>query len=265
MLVTAAMFAIVHLRCSWMFSISAARNCLWRIWPGRSVAILFGPYFYFIISHVSDRSVGWSVWVPDREKLSRMNVKELVFFRFWPPDRFGHCQPDWFGIQRLWSYVHLLWFCWISCLRVKFASEKEKDEVNVTNLQRILAQNLHEAGKRKSTADQRFLDTSVIADGRIMDLLQTLLKEKSSFLIFVFEVIAPHRRPCWWSETKQRTQGLDIFEWNSKTADGSQKFRIYHYPQPMEVDSMPLKTAESFLDAFVATNDFNLGIKAAEF
>ena len=88
LLVTAAMFAIVHLVLQLnVFHFSSSNRFAAYLPAG--LAILFGLIFYFIISS-SVTDLLMKRLSQTEEKLSRMNVKELVFSVF--------------GFQRLWSY-----------------------------------------------------------------------------------------------------------------------------------------------------------------
>ena len=114
------------------------------------------------------------------------------------------------------------------------------------------------------TGRPKILDTSVIIDGRIMDLLQTgFIEGKIIIPDFVLEELR-HIADSADSLKRQRgRRGLDILNEIQKQLAVPVEIQSFKADKPMEVDSMLLKMAEK-LDAFVVTNDFNLN-KVAEF
>ena len=110
----------------------------------------------------------------------------------------------------------------------------------------------------------KILDTSVIIDGRILDLLQTgFIEGKIIIPDFVLEELR-HIADSADSLKRQRgRRGLDILNEIQKQLAVPVEIQSFHPGQQMEVDSMLLKMADS-MDAFVVTNDFNLN-KVAEF
>ena len=110
----------------------------------------------------------------------------------------------------------------------------------------------------------KILDTSVIIDGRIMDLLQTgFIEGKIIIPDFVLEELRHIADSADGLKRNRGRRGLDILNEIQKQLMVPVEIQEFTTSQPMEVDSMLLKMAES-LDAFVVTNDFNLN-KVAEF
>ena len=143
-------------------------------------------------------------------------------------------------------------------------ARKKKDEVNVTNLQRILIQQNPMKQESEIYGRPKILDTSVIIDGRIMDLLQTgFIEGKIIIPDFVLEELRHIADSADVLKRNRGRRGLDILNEIQKQLMVPVEIQEFTTSQPMEVDSMLLKMAES-LDAFVVTNDFNLN-KVAEF
>ena len=109
LLVTAAMFAIVHLVLQLnVFHFSSPNRFVAYLPAG--VAILFGLIFYFIISS-SVTDLLMKRLSQTEEKLSRMNVKELVFSVF--GCLIGLVIANLIGLafSGFGVWAHSLWFC----------------------------------------------------------------------------------------------------------------------------------------------------------
>lgn len=109
----------------------------------------------------------------------------------------------------------------------------------------------------------KILDTSVIIDGRILDLLQTgFIEGKIIIPTFVLDEL---RHIADSADSLKRTKGrrgLDILNEIQKQLSVPVVIREFNTKEKIEVDSKLLKMAEK-LDAFVVTNDYNLN-KVAE-
>ncbi len=142
-------------------------------------------------------------------------------------------------------------------------ARKKKDEINVSNLKNVLA---NPDSKKNMIAYGRpkILDTSVIIDGRILDLLQTgFIEGKILIPNFVLEEL---RHIADSSDSLKRNRGrrgLDILNEIQKQLSVPVEIVDYDPKEALEVDSKLLKMGEK-MDAFVVTNDFNLN-KVAEF
>ncbi len=142
-------------------------------------------------------------------------------------------------------------------------ARKKKDEINVSNLKNVLA---NPDSKKNIVAYGRpkILDTSVIIDGRILDLLQTgFIEGKILIPNFVLEEL---RHIADSSDSLKRNRGrrgLDILNEIQKQLSVPVEIVDYDPKEALEVDTKLLKMGEK-MDAFVVTNDFNLN-KVAEF
>ena len=108
------------------------------------------------------------------------------------------------------------------------------------------------------------VDTSVIIDGRIADIVETGFVEGSliipRFVLKELQLIADSSDPL--KRTRGR-RGLDILNRIQKDPNIHVKINETDYPEIPEVDSKLVKLAKS-LDGKVFTNDYNLN-KVAEF
>jgi len=135
----------------------------------------------------------------------------------------------------------------------------KKDEISIFG-------NFIEAksGKSNISGRPKILDTSVIIDGRILDLLKTgFIEGKIIIPNFVLEEL---RHIADSSDSLKRNRGrrgLDILNEIQKQMIVSVEIIDFTTKENLEVDSKLLKMAEN-MDAFVVTNDFNLN-KVAEF
>ncbi|MBQ2880478.1 MAG: TRAM domain-containing protein [Anaerotignum sp.] len=143
-------------------------------------------------------------------------------------------------------------------------ARRKKDDVNVRTLQEVLMTSNPVPSDDSITGRPKILDTSVIIDGRIMDLLQTgFIEGKIIIPDFVLEELR-HIADSADSLKRQRgRRGLDILNEIQKQLTIPVEIHGFKADKPMDVDSMLLKMAEK-MDAFVMTNDFNLN-KVAEF
>lgn len=118
--------------------------------------------------------------------------------------------------------------------------------------------------KGNVSGKQKILDTSVIIDGRILDLLKTgFIEGKIIIPNFVLEEL---RHIADSSDSLKRNRGrrgLDILNEIQKQTTVHVEIVDFSTKEQLEVDSKLLKMAEK-IDAFVVTNDFNLN-KVAEF
>lgn len=200
------------------------------------------------------------------ERLTKMNFKELIFAVFGCliglviANLIGLAFRD-FGAVGTGIIVLLNVLLGVLGFRV---ARRKKDEVNVTDLQKILIQTNPLQQEGVTYGRPKILDTSVIIDGRIMDLLQTgFIEGKIIIPDFVLEELRHIADSADALKRNRGRRGLDILNEIQKQLAVAVEIKEFSVPQPMEVDSMLLKMAES-MDAFVVTNDFNLN-KVAEF
>lgn len=136
-------------------------------------------------------------------------------------------------------------------------AQKKKDELNLPALRG------GESTGKKSVGRPKILDTSVIIDGRILDILHTgFIEGKIIIPEFVLEELRHIADSADALKRKRGRRGLDIL--NDIQQQLSVPVEIVDFPvkEQMEVDSKLLKMAAK-LDAFVVTNDYNLNKVAA--
>lgn len=115
-----------------------------------------------------------------------------------------------------------------------------------------------------NTAKPKILDTSVIIDGRILDILKTEFIEGK--IVIPQFVLAELRHVADSSDALKRNRGrrgLDILNEIQKQLQVPVEIVEKDYKHIPEVDSKLLKLAEE-IDATIVTNDFNLN-KVADF
>ncbi|WP_105619881.1 PIN/TRAM domain-containing protein [Vallitalea okinawensis] len=123
---------------------------------------------------------------------------------------------------------------------------------------------LFEECEQSSTAKPKILDTSVIIDGRILDILRTDFIEGK--IIIPQFVLAELRHVADSSDSLKRNRGrrgLDILNEIQKQLKVPVEIIEKDYKNIAEVDSKILKLAEE-MNATIVTNDFNLN-KVADF
>ena len=228
-------------------------------------AIFIGLIFYFLFSSkLTDILI--KRLSQTEERLTKMNFKELVFAVF--GCLIGLVIANLIGLAfrgfgPLGTFIIVLLNVLFGVLGFRVARRK-KDEVNVTNLQKILIQTNSLQQEGVLYGRPKILDTSVIIDGRIMDLLQTgFIEGKIIIPDFVLEELRHIADSADALKRNRGRRGLDILNEIQKQLAVPVEIKEFSVPQQMEVDSMLLKMAES-MDAFVVTNDFNLN-KVAEF
>jgi uncharacterized protein YacL len=147
------------------------------------------------------------------ERLIKMNVKELAlsvlgcFVGLAIANLIGLAFRD-FGILGTFIIILLNIFFGVLGLRV---ARKKKDDVNVQTLKDVLMTTKPVPMDESITGRPKILDTSVIIDGRIMDLLQTgFIEGKIIIPDFVLEELR-HIADSADSLKRQRgRRGLDI-------------------------------------------------------
>lgn len=219
LLVTAAMFAIVHLILQLNVFHFSSPNRFAAYLPA-GLAILFGLIFYFIISS-SVTDLLMKRLSQTEEKLSRMNVKELVFSVF--GCLIGLVIANLIGLAfsgfgPMGTFIVVLLNILFGVLGFRVA-RKKKDEVNVTNLQRILIQQNPMKQESEIYGRPKILDTSVIIDGRIMDLLQTgFIEGKIIIPDFVLEELRHIADSADGLKRNRGRRGLDILSMKFKNS-----------------------------------------------
>ena len=109
----------------------------------------------------------------------------------------------------------------------------------------------------------KILDTSVIIDGRILDLLRTgFIEGKIIIPTFVLDELRHIAESSDALKRNRGRRGLDILNEIQKQLDIPVVIKEFNIKEKIEVDSKLLKMAEK-MDAYVVTNDYNLN-KVAE-
>ena len=231
------------------------------------LAILIGLIFYFLVSSpITDMIM--KRLTQTEERLTKMNLKELAFSII--GCILGLILANLIGIAfrdfgAIGTFIIVLLNIFFGLLGIRVARRK-KDEVNVHTLKKALLPEEKETEEKTPLVPGRpkILDTSVIIDGRIMDLLQTGFIEGTIISPdFVLDELRHIADSADGLKRQRGRRGLDILNEIQKQLAVPVEIRNFTTPQPMEVDSMLLKMAET-MDAFVVTNDFNLN-KVAEF
>ena len=261
LIVTAAFFAIFHL----LYLLDLFRmNHIVPFYVPVVISIVLGLIFYFLFSSAVTNKI-MTQMARTEEKLVKMNLKELSFSLL--GCIIGLAIANLIGIAfngfgPLGTGIIILLNIVLGFLGFRVA-RKKKDEINVSNLKNVLA---NPDSKKNIVAYGRpkILDTSVIIDGRILDLLQTgFIEGKILIPNFVLEEL---RHIADSSDSLKRNRGrrgLDILNEIQKQLSVPVEIVDYDPKEALEVDSKLLKMGEK-MDAFVVTNDFNLN-KVAEF
>ena len=262
LIVTAATYALMHvIFISDLFKFTTRMPA----YVPAALAVFTGFIFYIIASSLS-ASLLMKRLTQMEDRLTKMNVKELMFSVFGCFVGLVIANLIGFAFRSfgaLGTFIVVLLNIVFGVLGIRVARRK-KDDVNVRTLQEVLMTTPPTTADDSITGRPKILDTSVIIDGRIMDLLQTgFIEGKIIIPDFVLEELR-HIADSADSLKRQRgRRGLDILNEIQKQLAVPVEIREFTTKQPMEVDSMLLKMAES-MDAFVVTNDFNLN-KVAEF
>ena len=261
LIVTAAFFAIFHL----LYLLDLFRmNRIVPFYVPAVISIVLGLIFYFLFSSAVTNKIMTQI-ARTEERLVKMNLKELSFSLL--GCIIGLAIANLIGIAfngfgPLGTGIIILLNIVLGFLGFRVA-RKKKDEINVSKLKNVLA---NPDSKKNIVAYGRpkILDTSVIIDGRILDLLQTgFIEGKILIPNFVLEEL---RHIADSSDSLKRNRGrrgLDILNEIQKQLSVPVEIVDYDTKEALEVDSKLLKMGEK-MDAFVVTNDFNLN-KVAEF
>ncbi len=231
------------------------------------ISFIIGLIFYVILGTFFTELI-FKLLSKIEERLLKMNLKELAFALLGAT--IGLVVANLIGIAfrdfGMIGTVITVFLNIILCfLGIRVATRK-KDELNVKGLQKMLIPILSQPTESKSVVYgcPKILDTSVIIDGRILDILGTGFIEGE--LIIPNFVLNELRHIADSSDDLKRNRGrrgLDILNEIQKQGNVPVHIRDFTTSEHMEVDAMLLKMAES-MDAFVVTNDFNLN-KVAEF
>ncbi len=228
------------------------------------LAVFTGLIFYLILSSPVTELMLKSLFQTE-EKLTKMNVKELALTTLGCV--IGLVIANLIGVAfsgfgAIGTFIVVLLNILFGFLGIRVARRK-KDEFNVKNLQRVIFPAFAQQEKVSVYGQPKILDTSVIIDGRILDLLQTgFIEGKIIIPNFVLEELRHIADSADGLKRNRGRRGLDILNEIQKQLTVPVEIKEFTTKQPMEVDSMLLKMAEG-MDAFVVTNDYNLNKVAA--
>jgi len=262
LIVMAVTYAVMHI-------LFVANLFQWKIsipiYVPAGLAVFTGLIFYLILSsHITEMILKRLSQTED--KLTKMNVKELALTVLGCV--VGLVIANLIGVAfsgfgAIGTFIVVLLNVMFGLLGIRVARRK-KDEFDVKNFQKILIPAFTPQEKVSVYGRPKILDTSVIIDGRILDLLQTgFIEGKIIIPDFVLEELRHIADSADGLKRNRGRRGLDILNEIQKQLAVPVEIKEFTTKQPMEVDSMLLKMAES-MDAFVVTNDYNLN-KVAEF
>lgn len=231
------------------------------------ISAVFGLIFYLLFSkYFTDMLL--KLVSQAEERLIKMNIKELfasvfgIFIGLVLANLIGLTLS---GFGPIGTGVTIVLNIVLGFLGFRVA-RKKKDEISVDNIRETLEKSNRGIAKKekKSPGRPKILDTSVIIDGRILDLLHTgFIEGKIIIPNFVLEELRHIADSADSLKRNRGRRGLDILNEIQKQLSVQVEIVDFNTKENMEVDSKLLKMAES-IDAFVVTNDFNLN-KVAEF
>ncbi|HIT72886.1 MAG TPA: TRAM domain-containing protein [Candidatus Fimicola cottocaccae] len=229
------------------------------------IGIIFGLIFYIVLSSYITEKIMKRMSVAE-ERLIKMNSKELmisvfgIFIGLVIANLIGLAIT---GFGPLGTGITILLNIILGFLGLRVARRK-KDEITVPNIASIGAQIKGSDKKNTYAGKPKILDTSVIIDGRILDLLHTgFIEGKIIIPNFVLDELRHIADSADSLKRNRGRRGLDILNEIQKQLDVPVEIIDFNTKENLEVDIKLLKMAEK-IDAFVMTNDFNLN-KVAEF
>ncbi len=224
------------------------------------IGIIFGLIFALVIAPASSNIIFKHIFSAEA-RLSKMSSKELIISIVGVvcgliiANLLGSAFSSYGAIG---TAIMIILYLVFGYLGYRVANSKKEDFNNLSAAFKPVASKKTIAGKPK------ILDTNVIIDGRILDLLKTgFIEGKIIIPNFVLEEL---RHIADSSDSLKRNRGrrgLDILNEIQKQLAVAVEIVDFTYKEPLEVDSLLLKMAEK-IDAYVVTNDFNLN-KVAEF
>jgi uncharacterized protein YacL len=156
-------------------------------------------------------------------------------------------------------------YCIMGILGVNIATKKKEEIYNSFSTVKKLNKDKKSKGENKANiAQPKFLDTSVIIDGRILDILKTGFVEGT--IVIPSFVLQELRHIADSADVLKRTRGrrgLDILNQIQKDLKIPVEITEKDFDNIAEVDAKLLKLAQ-VMGGQVITNDFNLN-KVAEF
>ena len=224
------------------------------------IGTIFGLIFAFVIAPAISNFIFKHLFSAE-DKLTKMNTKELVASVIGVvcglviANLIGSAFSSYGAIGTVIMVILYMLFGFLG-YRV---AQKKRDDFSFA-----LPFKDNKESKKAIAGKPKILDTNVIIDGRILDLLKTgFIEGKIIIPNFVLEEL---RHIADSSDSLKRNRGrrgLDILNEIQKQLAVVVEIVDFTYKEPLEVDSLLLKMAEK-MDAYVVTNDFNLN-KVAEF
>ena len=242
-----------------------ANGEIWTALPGympAAVGIILGFLFYLLVAHFISDAI-FNKMDKVETKLVKMSLQELfaclmgVVIGLVIANLIGLALSGYGIIGTSITVILNIFFGYLG-LRV---ARKKKDEIGAET---IFARPELPRGKNSSSGKPKILDTSVIIDERILDILNTgFIEGKIIIPDFVLEELRHIADSADSLKRNRGRRGLDILNEIQKQVAVKVEIVEFHTKENLEVDSKLLKMAQK-MDAFVVTNDYNLN-KVAEF
>lgn len=226
------------------------------------IGTIFGLIFALVIAPGISNVIFKHVFSAE-DKLTKMSTKDLLLSTFGVvcglvvANLIGSAFS---GYGAIGTVVMVLLYLLFGSLGYKVARSKKDDLTNFT----FPTMKSTKESKKAISGKPKILDTNVIIDGRILDLLKTgFIEGKIIIPNFVLEELRHIADSADSLKRNRGRRGLDILNEIQKQLAVTVEIVDFTYKEPLEVDSLLLKMAEK-LDAYVVTNDYNLN-KVAEF
>ncbi|MDD2480716.1 MAG: PIN/TRAM domain-containing protein [Lutispora sp.] len=168
-------------------------------------------------------------------------------------------------ISWLTSIISVLLYVLLGYFGISIATKKKEDLLNAFSfLKRINIKDKDKTNKMEQRVQPKILDTSVIIDGRIADIVKTGFVEGPLIIpAFVLEELRHIADSSDGLKRNRGRRGLDILNKIQNDMDIPVEITEKDFEDVNEVDTKLLKLAQ-FLGGKVVTNDYNLN-KVAEF
>lgn len=164
----------------------------------------------------------------------------------------------------LWSVVSIIITIIMAVLGADISRRKKDDILNLFVNAKKSTSNMVKEKKHKNNATPKILDTSVIIDGRILDICQTGFIEGTLIIPqFVLEELRHIADSADDLKRNRGRRGLDILNKIQNELIVPVEISEVDFPDIAEVDSKLLKLGQ-VLNGKVLTNDYNLN-KVAQF
>ena len=230
-----------------------------------AAGIVLGIIFFFVVAHIiSDEIIKRMENIETR--LVKMSLKDLMASIF--GIILGLAIANLIGMAIsgygvIGTSITVLLNIIFGFLGLRVARRKKDEIGGIGSLMDGVKENVRLKGGSVS-GRPKILDTSVIIDGRILDILKTgFIEGKIIIPNFVLEELRHIADSADSLKRNRGRRGLDILNEIQKQTAVNVEIVDFSTKEQLEVDSKLLKMAEK-IDAFVVTNDFNLN-KVAEF